>query len=441
MTVRGVPKSMRWVLPLTVAVGLLVGFEAPSVRATSSVPTRDAKSAFPPMLGFSFHGQRTALAWYDPVTLTELRGRKAPLAGWSGYWAFNADRSLLAVGRCNRPGLRLVDARAMRIRGDVELSPYPGCAARFTWLRPDRLLATVSLGRQGELMVVDPVARRVVRHVELPAPGIWASGRTRDALVLLLVAGEGTIGPARLAVVDAEGTVRSVGIDRILAGSVVDEASEQPHSRIVSPGLALDPSGGRAFVVPATGPVAEVDLATLEVSYHELDLPSPLGRFLRWLQPSAQAKGPAEGPMRQAQWLGNGLIAVSGADHSFVRGADGAVQDTSTPAGLRLVDTRTWKTRMLDPDATGFVLGPSILVARDGPRSSRPGFRAFGFDGSERWRLPAAPDRYLVPAGPVGYVYLSGTKAEVVDLPTGKVLRTIVRKGPWPQLLAAQSSG
>jgi hypothetical protein len=430
---------MRWVLPLS-AVALLVSAGASGVRATPVASVNPSPSAFPGVLGLSFASEQTKLAWFDPLTLTELRGRKAPLAGYSGYWAFSADRSVLAIGRCNRPGIRLVDARAMRVRGDVELWPYPGCAARFTWLRPDRLLATVALGRQAELMVVDPLARRVVRHVELPTPAVWASGRTSDALALLLVAGEGTIAPARLAVVDAEGALRSVAVDRIVAGSVVDEG-ETPQSRIVNAGLAVDPTEGRAFVVPASGPVAEVDLETLEVSYHELDPASLLGRFLRWLQPSAQAKGPSEGPTRQARWLGNGLIAVSGTDHAFVRDANGEVENTSTPAGLRLIDTRTWTTRMLDPDASDFVLGPSILVAHDGLRSSHPGFRAFGFDGGERWRLPASPDRYLVPAGPLGYVYLSGTKAEVVDLATGKVLRTIVWKGTWPQLLAAQSSG
>jgi hypothetical protein len=326
----------------------------------------------------------------------------------------------------------------MRVQGDVQLSPYPGCAARFTWIRPDRLLATISLGRDSEVVVVDPIARRVVRHVALPAPAVWASGRTRDALVLLLVGG--AVAPARLAVVDAEGTVRIVGIDRILAGSAV-EGGAQTHVRIVSPGLAVDSDGLRAFVVPASGPVAEVDLATLEVSYHELDRPSLLGRFLRWLEPSAQAKGLTEGPSRQAEWLRNGTIAVSGADHSFVRAANGDEQDTSTPAGLRLIDTRTWTTHMLDREASDFVVGPGLVVAHDGLRGSDPGFRAFGFDGSERWRLPAAADQYLVPAGPVGYVYTSGTNAEVVDLASGKVIRNVSRSRTWPRLLAGQSSG
>ena len=444
MTVRGVSRSMRWALPLTVAFALLVGLEAPSGQATSSVPTTTAKSAFPPMLGMSFGRERGMLAWFDPLTLQPLRGRKAPLGVHGGDWAFSSDRSVLAVGRCNPPEIRFVDARAMRVLGDLRISPYPGCANRSTWLRPDRLLATVSLGRQSELVVVDPVERRVVRREPFQPVAVWDSGHTRDELVLLL-AGDGTVAPARLAVIDAEGTIRTVGIDRILAGSVVDEASEQPHARIVSPGLAIDPDGRRAFVVPASGPVAEVDLQTLEVSYHELDPPSLLGRFLRWLQPSAQAKGLTEGPTRQAQWLGNGLIAVSGADHSFVRSANGEEEDTSTPAGLRLIDTRTWTTRMLDRGVSWFAATPQLVVGSrvDRGEGSVIDLLAFGRDGQERWRLHNDHNSYATFTGPVGYVYSKGAQtAKVVDLATGKVLRTLSRNGSgsWPQLLAAQSS-
>ena len=76
----------------------------------------------------------------------------------------------------------------------------------------------------------------------------------------------------------------------------------------------MEPSGSRALVVPAGNRVAEVDLETLEVRYHELSEPvSLLGRLRDWLQPAAHAKT-IDGPDRNAVWLESGLVAVSGAN-------------------------------------------------------------------------------------------------------------------------------
>jgi hypothetical protein len=46
---------------------------------------------------------------------------------------------------------------------------------------------------------------------------------------------------------------------------------EGPVDRSADPALAIDPEGERAFVVGAGSLVAELDLDTLEVRYHELD--------------------------------------------------------------------------------------------------------------------------------------------------------------------------
>ena len=441
MRLDGVWESMRSALLSAVVIALVSGSAAARVEATASVPARTAKSAFPPVLGISFRSPPGTLAWFDPLTLKTLRGRKSPLAGHTGNWAFSADRAVIALGGCDPPEIRFVNARTMRVLGDLRLGPYRGCADLLAWLRPDRLLAVSAFGTQPEVAVVDPVARRVIRRELLPSSP-WTSGRTRDELVFLHGT-EGAFAPARLAVVDPEGVVRVVSIDRVLAGIVVDEESEGPRVRTIQPGLAVDPDGRRAFVVPASGPTAEIDLETLAVSYHELERPSLFARFLRWLTPVAQAKGLSEGPVRAARWLGDGVIAVSGADHAFVRTASGEEHDTTTPAGLSLIDTRSWTTRVLEPQASGFAVAPGLVVAWNdvGPQDVGRGLRAFGLDGRERWRLHDGDNRYLVPAGPVGYVYLGETKAEVVDLSTGHVLATIPRGQSWPQLLAAQSSG
>lgn len=441
---------MRPALLAALCLVLLSGAAAPRGQATAPAPAPAAKQAFPPVLGVSYRSPRGALAWFDPLTLEALRGRKAPLAGHTGSWAFSADRGLLAIASCAGdqeplPSIRFVDARAMRVRGDRRLSPVRGCASALTWLRPRRLLAVVQAAADATVVLVDPLGRRVLRRELLPSAP-WASGRTRDELVLLL-GSWGAVAPARLAVVDAAGRVRLRTLDRVLAGTVEEGEGEEHRARTIQPGLAVDPDGRRAYLVPASGPLAEVDLESLAVSYHELDRPSPLRRLLRWLDPVAQAKV-LEGPVREARWLGGGTIAVSGSDYSLVR-KDGQELMVQAPVGLTLVDTRSWTARVLDREASGFAVASGLVIAQGGrwdsalDRGLGPGLRAFDLDGRERWRLRAGEYRWLDPAGPVGYVWLGEGRAEVVDLATGAVLRRLERdehRDPFPQLLAAQSA-
>lgn len=452
MPLRRVSKPMRSALVAALAVVLLGGASAPRVYATAFKPTRAAKS-LPPVLGISYRSMRpgATLAWFEPVTLRKLAGRKAPLGSHPGSWAFSFDRAVLAIASCGGEkagpvGIRFANARAMRVIGDLRLSPSGGCASSLTWLRPNRLLVVVATQGQWQLVVVDPIARRVLRRVPLPS---WtrAMGRTRQELVLLL-ASDGAFAPARLAVADAEGTVRIASVDRVVEGTDFAQGSSDSRSRTIVPGLAVDPESRRAFLVPHSGPVAEIDLATLAVSYHELETQSLLGRFMRWLFPSAQAKV-LEGPEREARWVGDGMIAVSGMDYSIARRSDGAEIATGTPAGVTLIDTRSWTSRVLNGEASGFAVEPGLVIAQGGrwdsgeERGFGPGLVAFSLDGRERWRLRSGEYRWMDPAGSVGYVYIAEEEAEVVELATGRVLATIKlgsAQESWPQLLAAASS-
>lgn len=437
-------------ISFAVAIVALVGaISSPRSDATEAGPARAAKA--PQVLGISYETPRGTLAWFEPTTLRMLPGRKAPLGGHLASWAFSADRRTLAVGSCegpgaSTPGIRFVDANRMRVQGDVELARYSrGCVSALTWLRPERLLAVVSTGASSvsEVALVDTRARRVLRRSPLTASPT-AVGRTGDELILL-VTSFGEFAPARLAVIDSDGAVRVRVVERVLAGTVVDASSAEYRAKTIQPGLAVDPDRRRAFVVPASGPVAEVDLATLDVSYHELDRPSLLGRLLRWVTPAAQAKV-IEGPVREARWLGDGMLAVSGVDYSVEVGASGdAARLRETPAGVRLIDTHSWTSRVLEPEASGVAVGAGLVVAQGGrwdsveERGYGPGLRAFGLDGNERWRLRDGEYRWLDAAGPVGYVRLDGSTADVVDLGSGIVMARVARN-PFPQLLAGQSS-
>jgi len=450
--------------PMLVAVllaaALAIALTGGSAAAPShALPTTTAKSPVRAVLGMSYKTKGGTLAWFNPLTLQTLRGRKVPLAGHTGSWAFSTDRSLFAIGNCDErdlPSIRFVNARSMRVAGDLRLSPGGDCISALRWLQPRRLLAVVHSmnSRDTEIVVVDPVARQIVRRTQIASSDdetVWSgSVATKDELVLLLGTYDSFV-PARLAVVDTEGNVRVVTVERVLVGTVFEEESEDDHrARTIHPGFAVDPESRRAFLVPPSGPLAEIDVQTLSVSYRELEHPSLLRRFLRWLEPAAQAKG-IDGPMRDARWLGEGMLAVSGTDYAMQRDAQGNEIEVGAPAGVTLVDTRSWRATMLSAGSSGFAVAPGLVIAQGGrwdageQRMVGPGILAFGLDGRERWSLPQPAGGGLDPAGGLGlgYVWLGQGRLQVVDLATGNALRTIMRneqQNPWPRLLAAQSS-
>jgi hypothetical protein len=110
--------------------------------------------------------------------------------------------------------------------------------------------------------------------------------------------------------------------------------------------------------------VAEVDLRTLRVTYHALDP-------VRTMQASTKA---VEGPYRVAAWLGDGELAVTGWNRRGTR---------SDPAGVHLIDTRTWQRRTLAPRAQTFAATNGTLAV---PLTAE--LAVFGADGGERFRVP-----------------------------------------------------
>ena len=387
------------------------------------------------------------LARFDPRTLTALPGR-VPLAAHRSGWSLSPDGSTVALGDDNRScsggatSLRLVDLGAMRVLGDVPLVRN-GPVAATAWLGPARVVAVARAGdcigqTKTVVVAVDPQARRVLRSTSLAGDVVEvASGGGR---LVLLLAPLGRVGTARVAVVDAEGAVRRVTLAEIRAGTRPGSPT-RPFAQVVHPGLAVDPAGGRAFVTPAGDLVAEVDLVTLAVRYHQThERRSLLARFHRWLDPPAAAKG-ADGPTREAVWLGNGTLAVTGNDLSTSSGG-GTLVDASTAAGLRLVDTRTWRYRELDPAVADVRLAGGVLVATgssyrwDGKHSTvgGPGVIGYGLDGRERYRLLAGESTAYVSAGGRGFVTVNrigSTRAFAFDPQKGEAGRTVAPARLW----------
>jgi hypothetical protein len=196
------------------------------------------------------------------------------------------------------------------------------------------------------------VAGRVLSRRRL-APASMGGVAAGDRLVLLRTP-MGRIGTPGLLVVSADGGVRTVELGGIQAGFQDPPDWDRPAAYGVSrdAGLAVDPAGGRAFVVAAGATMAEVDLAGLDVTYHNLRQPrSLLRRLAHWLVPPAEAKL-AAGTWRSACWLGGGTLAGWGTDARVTGDTPAELRSDTRASGIKLVDTRTWTARALDPEAT-----------------------------------------------------------------------------------------
>jgi hypothetical protein len=239
--------------------------------------------------------------------------------------------------------------------------------------------------------------------------------------VVLLVAPSGDVGPSRLLIVDAAGSARSLALDRILSG--------YGRCRGSQPGVAVDPEVERVFVAGADGVLAVAELETLAVSYHSLAGSEPAGSDdcqYRW---------------RTARWLSDGLIALSGRDRHDFTSPTGRNQTRMEPAGLRLVDERSWTARVLDERADAFRFVDRQLIATgfrwDTSVSQRPegmGVAAYTLDGAKRFHLFDGQSSSVAEAY-AGRVYVAFERGPlaVVDLASGAVVGQ--RSAPVARLL------
>jgi hypothetical protein len=277
-----------------------------------------------------------------------------------------------------------------------------------------------------DLLVIDPTRHRVIGRHALGGTVLRAVRTPRELILLLAPAKE--IGPARVASVDNRGAARIANVERLLAGI---QPRDDARYRLEQPGLAIDRGGHRAFVV-GKGLVAELDLASLAVSYHPLTRPvSLLGRLRNRFAPDAYAKG-ASGAARSAVWLGGERLAVAGSDEEETR---------VRPAGLSLIDTHSWTVRTIDRAATDIHVTRDLLLAT----GAATGLAAYGFDGTERFRIQEGRAAWIEQVfdgrAYVGGMRLDGRPAplRVVDLATG---RTVARRAaPLPFLLLDTASG
>jgi hypothetical protein len=425
---------------------------AAAASAPSPHPDSSAAAApRAPLLGFVL--ERGALARIDARTLRPLPGRRietgsggcVPRSGGQACfalpaWTRSPGGSRIAVARNGRRAahsLRLVDVKPLRVSADLRLAGGP--VGLLAWLVPRRLLAVqeVCCAERQRLLAIDSSSGEVLARRALRGTALRVA-RTARVLVLL-VAPANAIGPARLVVADGRGGVRVVRLRRVRAGSrLVNRSSFRTRRRL--PGLAVDGAGRRAFVVEF-GRVAEVDLDNLAVTHHDLVQPArPATRPGHRRRRAMHAKA-ADARTRVANWLGGGLLAVSGADEED--------RTRARPAGLSLIDTRTWATRTIEPGAADFVVAGDLLLAT-GPGDpsadgSGIGLAAYGFDGRERFRLFEGSEAWVQEVyGGRAYAGIArpdGLQAplRVVDLESGIVAGRRHLPLPWLVLDAAAS--
>jgi hypothetical protein len=414
-----------------VAIGCFLVSAAGPVGPAASAPR-------PATPLYAFTGTPNRLHALDPATLRVRPGRSAAAAGHIFGWSTAPDGSMLAAGSDSTAEVRFYDLRRLRSLGDVALVPLSvkGLVMATTWADASRVVAVVAspgccgLGDTTVSSIASRTRKELWRR-DLHG-SLQSAARYRGGFVLV-VGPSFSIGPSRLVVVSPDGRVRATRLAQIRSGWRRSGQGAQVIAHQWSPGLALDRSTGRAFVVQQGAPVAEIDLHGLTVRYHPLSEPiSLLGRVRNWLEPTAAAKG-MQGPQRLAAWLGGGVIAVTGVDHELSRDAAGE-RETDAAAGLRLIDTRNWRVRTLDRTTSRITVAHGVLFAYGTSWDSRTstttgtGLTAYDLGGHELYHrygdeqidgVTSLPRGVLVAGNPGSSVF---RREDVLDARSGRVL-------------------
>jgi hypothetical protein len=434
---------MRWwrLLAVPVAAALVVvgcgvggGRDASTRSTTVVVPpattTATARAGGPLVGVISSDNLATELARLDPRTLRPLSGGRLKLTGSWPMTAVAPNRSTAVLGS-EAGDLTVIDLVHLRQLGAVK-TDLPGAAIfGWSWVGRSRLLL-IDTSQQAvtEVLAVDVNARRPVRRQRLN--GVVQGYARLPRGLALLVTRANEIGRARLVVSDANAGLRTVSLAEINAGfkQLDDTDGSGPRMEQAVPGIAADPTGRRVYVVPGNGPVAEVELASLEVTYHRLGRSaSPWQRLARWWAPPAEAKI-LSGPSRSALWLGDGQLAVTGFDGS----AKG--HHMEIPSGLELIDTASWTVRQVDRHSSSAVLAAGRLLAfgtafGTGPDGANKGYGLTLYGpGDHRpvHRFGAKQVSWIQADGDLAYVQLMDANLSnmegyaVVDLRSGRVL-------------------
>jgi hypothetical protein len=211
------------------------------------------------------------------------------------------------------------------------------------------------------------------------------------------------VGAVKLHVVDPDGRLRSIRVDRIAGGW---QRRGTQVVRMAEPGLAVDPTGERAWLADGDGEICEVALDSLAVAC----------RPVRTV--AAAAKNGNPWSRRQLKLVADETFALSGWEKPT------AGPRAARAIGLWLVDTRTWQRRLADREVDSFRFAAGLVV---GVR--RGGVSAYGSDGIKRYAIEEPQQLGVISTtGPYLYVPRSDGRTVVADLASGRVLRRVVAR-------------
>jgi hypothetical protein len=403
------------------------------------IPTALASraSSHPLLPGLAFRHGVYYLVWLDPLTLRQVGSRSLRLPSF-GAWDRSPDGSRFVFIN-DQGGLRFVNPARMRATGTVKPSGF--VQPEVAWVAP----RTVLVFDNEYVAAVDPVTLRVRWRRRFPdsvSPFLFeAEARSPLGLVFLVPPADGSVGVTTVVSVDLSGHIRSVILSQIQSGAAQDPSGASLFTGS-EPGFAVDPQAEQAYVVGGDGTVADIDLASMAVSYpyHPRTL--------------AHTEKILSGPTRQAIWLGNGLLAITGSNGHAWLDAKHNYQETSTPAGLTILDTHTWTTRVIDSGTSTVTFANGLLLASGeqwdtttNPSASTPvgnGLSAYTVTGSKVFHvLGTTPVPSTLAVNGLAYVWQyppsgkGNVTATVIDLTTGSVLRTISQRQSAPSPLIA----
>jgi hypothetical protein len=361
-------------------------------------------------------GRALTLVRVEPATLKPVGSGLALPAG-PVFGGRSPDGRAAIFFDVRQARVKVVDLEKLKLRTSIAVAPSGWRARAAAWLTADRAAVVVQKMRgsygqivdQREVVVVDPLAGRVVARRALPVgTALIGSAAGGDKLVLLLGRGDARTRTVRIAVVDSSGSLRETSADLGAA------------TGLRLPAVAVAADGRRAYVVAAGAPLVEVDLEAMTTS-------------ARTLRGGRSVPAGGSSYSRQVVVLPDGELAVTGNDGRKEKGLE-----VTRPAGLELIDTSTWRVRLVDPDASGVsVSGETLLassfridrVVENGKpvqKVSGIGIRAYRADGSRLWRRYGGQAVSATAFRQIALVHrhaLGG--AFVIDLTQGRQLRTL----------------
>jgi hypothetical protein len=325
----------------------------------------------------------------NPTTLRTV-GPALRIGNFTAERAISPDGQTIALVSQDRPAVRFVDLQRMRVVGVAELADE-GDVHVLRWTERG-LVAVVEPPRGSLLVWLDPAQRRVTRVLRYR--GELADFRLAAGRIAVLEWPGSRVGPVRLNVIDANGRARSVQVDRIRGGWA---RKGNEVVRMAEPGLAIDPAGERAWLADGDGEICEVDLDSLAVRCNTV-------RTL--------AKTGAPWSRRQLKLVEDGTLALSG----WEKPEQGPRAARSI--GLWLVDTTTWRRRLVDRGVGSFRFAGGVIVGE-----RRNGVTAYAPTGALRYRIEEPLQLGVIStAGSYLYIPRLDRRTVVADLATGRVL-------------------